>query len=584
MTIEPKKNLSLLWPFIRPYRLHICIVLLAVGISAATVLAFGWGLKNLVDEGFSDRSGHYLNQALLVLLGVILILAAASYTRFYMVHWVAERVMAELRKKIYRHLLTLDPAYFETHETGDHVSRINTDTTVLQMVLTTNLPAAFRHTLTMLGGAAMLFIVSPQMTGMVLGVVPFVIGPIIYFGRKVRAKSRETQGRLGEIGSFSHETIQGLQTVQSFGYEETAAGRFDVLADDTFRAALKYVKVRAFLTAFIIATVFGAVGIVLWMGGHQVLSGRLSAGDLSAFIFYAVATAGAAGSLSEAMGSFNQAAGAADRVFSLLSQQAKLKSASSTVLPPEKVAGKISFDRVVFHYPTRPEQQALDKVSFDIDPGETVALVGPSGAGKTTVFHLLQRFYDPESGFIRIDGLDIAEYDARHIRRYMGVVSQDPAVFSTSVADNIRMGRPEATDGEVRRAAELAQAHDFISALPDGYDTLVGERGSRLSGGQRQRISIARLLLKNPQILLLDEATSALDSPNERAVMLALKSLMRGRTTVVIAHRLSTVRNADKIIVLDQAMVVAEGTHDQLYGKDSLYTHLAGLQMQYEAV
>lgn len=578
------KNLSLLWPFIRPYRLQLCIALLAVGVAALTVLAFGWGLKNLVDEGFSDRSGHYLNNALLLLFGVILVLAAASYTRFYLVHWMAERVSAELRKKIYRHLLRMDPAYFETHKTGDQVSRINADTAVLQMVLTTNLPVAFRHALTLLGGVVMLFIVSPQMAGMVLGVVPFVIGPIVYFGRRVRAKSRETQGRIGEISSFAQETIQGLQTMQSFGYEETAAQRFSGLAEETFRAALKYVKVRAFLTAFVIATVFAAIGIVLWRGGHTVLSGGLSAGDLSAFIFYAVATAGAVGALSETMGAFNQAIGAADRIFSLLSQEPKLKGTYSEKTLPKNIAGKISFDRIVFHYPARPETRALDKVSFEISAGQTVALVGPSGAGKTTVFQLLQRFYDPESGFIRIDGFDITDYDPRNIRRHLGVVSQDPAVFSTSVADNIRMGNPEATDDDVRRAAELAQAHDFISVLPEGYNTLVGERGSRLSGGQRQRISIARLVLKNPRILLLDEATSALDSPNEQAVMLALKSLMRGRTTMIIAHRLSTVQNADKIIVLDQGMVVAEGTHDQLYGKNSLYTHLAGLQMQVEAV
>jgi ATP-binding cassette subfamily B protein len=577
---ESKKPASLLWPFLTPYRLHIGVALLAVGVAASTVLTFGWGLKNLVDEGFSDRSGHYLNEALLVLLGVILLLAAASYTRFYLVHWVAERVIAEMRKKIYQHLLTLDPGYFETHKTGDQVSRINTDTTVLQMVLTTNLPTAFRNLLTMLGGVVMLFIVSPAMTGMVVGVVPFVIGPIVYFGRKVRSKSRDTQGRLGEISSFSHETIQGLQTIQSFGYEETALNKFSVLADDTFHAALRYVKVRAFLTAFVISMVFSAIGVVLWMGGHQVLTGEISVGNLSAFIFYAVVTAGAAGALSETMTSFNQAVGAADRIASLLAKKAGLKGSGSTKTLPQNIEGHVSFNHVSFSYPTRSEQLALDNLTFTIHPGRLVALTGPSGAGKTTIFQLLQRFYDPIGGVITIDGLDISDYNARDIRRHIGVVSQDPAIFSSSIADNIRVGKPDATDAEVRYAAELAQAHEFIAPLPEGYDTLVGERGSRLSGGQRQRIAIARVLLKNPKILLLDEATSALDSSNEQAVMLALKSLMAGRTTIVIAHRLSTVQNADKIIVLDHGCVVAEGTHDQLYGKDSLYTHLAGLQMR----
>ncbi|MCE9508630.1 MAG: ATP-binding cassette domain-containing protein [Alphaproteobacteria bacterium] len=580
---ESKKPASLLWPFLTPYRLHIGVALLAVGVAASTVLTFGWGLKNLVDEGFSDRSGHYLNQALLVLLGVILLLAAASYTRFYLVHWVAERVIAEMRKKIYQHLLVLDPGYFETHKTGDQVSRINTDTTVLQMVMTSNLPTAFRNLLTMMGGVVMLFIVSPVMTGMVAGVVPFVIGPIIYFGRKVRAKSRDTQGRLGEISSFSHETIQGLQTIQSFGYEETASNRFSALADDTFNAALRYVKVRAFLTAFVISMVFSAIGVVLWMGGHQVLTGEISVGNLSAFIFYAVVTAGAAGALSETMTSFNQAVGAADRIASLLGKKAGLKGSDSTKALPQNIEGHVSFNHVSFSYPTRAEQLALDNLTFTIPPGRLVALTGPSGAGKTTIFQLLQRFYDPSGGVITIDGLDITGYNARDIRRHIGVVSQDPAIFSCSIAENIRVGKPDATDAEVRHAAELAQAHEFIALLPEGYNTLVGERGSRLSGGQRQRIAIARVLLKNPKILLLDEATSALDSSNEQAVMLALKSLMVGRTTIVIAHRLSTVQNADKIIVLDQGRIVAEGTHDQLYGKDSLYTHLAGLQMQVRA-
>ncbi|MBI3441154.1 MAG: ATP-binding cassette domain-containing protein [Proteobacteria bacterium] len=555
----------------------------AVGVAASTVLVFGWGLRNLVDRGFSDSTGHYLNQALLVLLGIILLLAAASYTRFYLVYWVAERSIAEVRKKIYQHLLSLDPAYFETHKTGDQVSRINTDTTVLQMVLTTNLPMACRHVLTMAGGMVMLFVVSPLMTAMVLGVVPVVMVPIIYFGRRVRSRSRDTQGKIGEISSFSHETIQGLQTIQSFGYEKTAAERFSGLAEGIFYAAVRYIKIRAFLTAFAISTVFGAIGIVLWMGGHRVLNGQMSPGNLSAFIFYAVMVSGAVGALSEAMSSFNQAVGAADRIVSVLAQQPRLKGDTAGKAPPIGVRGKVSFDRVSFHYPTRPEQHALNGVSFNINPGELAALAGPSGAGKTTIFQLLQRFHDPEFGSIRIDDIDITGYNAHDIRKYMGIVSQDPAIFSTSVADNIRMGKPEATDAEVRHAAELAQAHDFIMALPEGYDTLVGERGSRLSGGQKQRISIARVLLKNPRILLLDEATSALDSPNEQAVMLALKSLMQGRTTIVIAHRLSTVQNADKIIVMDQGSVVAEGTHDQLYGRDSLYTHLAGLQMQAKA-
>jgi ATP-binding cassette subfamily B protein len=583
---ESQKNnerVALLWPSVRPYVPQVIAALLAIGVSASTVLIFGWGLKHLIDKGFSDQSGHFLNQALLVLCVVILFMAAASYIRFYLVYWVAERMIADLRKKIYAHLLALDPTYFETHETGEQVSRINTDTSLLQVVVTTNLPMALRNVLTMIGGIVMLFVVSPEMTGMVMGVVPLVLAPIIYFGRKVRARSRDTQKRIGDIGSFSHETIQGLQTIQSFNYEGKALEKFSALAEEAFQTALRYVKLRAFLIAFVIAMVFSSVGVVLWMGGHKVLSGQISAGDLSAFIFYAVVTAGGIGSLSEAMTAFNQAFGAADRIISLLSHQPVLKGTTATEIPAV-TAGKIVFEHVSFHYPTRPLPPALQDLSFTVNAGAVVALVGPSGVGKSTVFQILQRFYDPQDGTITIDGCDITRYDARNIRRYLGVVSQDPAIFSISIAENIRIGKPGATDTEVRTAAELAQAHEFISALPEGYDTLAGERGTRLSGGQKQRIAIARALLKNPKILLLDEATSALDSSNEQAVLLALRRLMQGRTTIVIAHRLSTVQNADKIIVLDQGRVVAEGTHGELYGKNSLYTHLAGLQMQAKAV
>lgn len=574
--------ISLLCPTLKDYTLQLISIVFAICVSAATVLVFGWGLKNLVDRGFADRSGHYLNEALLVLLAIILLLAATSYARFSLVYRVAERLIADLRKRIYRHILELEPAWFDAHKTGDQVSRINTDTTVLQMVTTTNLPMAMRHIMTMLGGVVMLFVVSPVMTGMMLFVVPVVMGPIIYFGRKVRARSKDTQGRIGDISSFAHETIQGMQTIQSFGYEDQAAEKFSGLAEDTFNAAMRYIKLRAFLTAFVISMVFSAIGIVLWMGGHRVLSGQITAGSLTAFIFYSITTAGAVGSLSEATSAFNQAMGAADRIIDLLKRQPELKGSHVIKMPPRHLAGKISFDHVVFHYPTRPEHASLQDVSFTLNAGEVAALVGPSGAGKSTIFQLLQRFYDPGAGKIMLDDFDVTDYPPRDIRRYMGVVSQDPAIFSTSVADNIRVGKPDATDEEIHRAAELAQAHGFISALPEGYNTLVGERGSRMSGGQKQRIAIARALLKNPKILLLDEATSALDSSNAQAVMLALKNLMHGRTTIVIAHHLSTVQKADKIIVLDEGRVVAEGTHEQLYGTNSLYTHLAGLQMVQE--
>jgi ATP-binding cassette subfamily B protein len=572
----------LLFPSIRRYQWQMAGALAAVSVAAGTVLAFGWGLKHLIDQGFADKSGAYLNQALLVLLVVILVLAASSYTRFYLVYWVTERAIADLRKKIYRHLLSLDAAYFETQKSGEQVSHINTDTTVLQMVMTTNVPMAFRHVMTLLGGMVMLFVVSPVMTSLVLLGVPFVIAPIVFFGKKVRAQSRETQGRVGAVAALAQETIQGIQTIQSFGYEGKAAEAFSFRVEDIFKAALNYAKVRAFLTALVIAVVFGAIGLVLWAGGHKVLNGQISAGELSAFVFYAVIVAGAAGALSEAMSAFSQALGAADRITAVLLQKPALKNSDSTAVLSPTLAGTIRFEDVNFRYPTRPEQLALDAVSFEIAAGSVVALVGASGAGKTTVFQLLQRFYDPEDGKIMLGGVDSCDFKPSEIRNYFGVVSQDPAIFSSSIADNIRVAKPDASDAEVQRAAEQAQAHEFILGLPQGYQTLVGERGSRLSGGQKQRLAIARAVLKNPKVLLLDEATSALDSSNEHAVMIALKNLMQGRTVLIIAHRLSTIQNADKIIVLDKGKIVGEGTHDALYGDNTLYTHLARWQMSFK--
>ncbi len=575
-------SMRLMMPLLRPYQGRIAMGLLAIFVSSAMMLALGWGLKVIVDRGLSEASSAFLNNALLVLLVVILLMAAATYTRLQLMFGVAERVVADLRKKIYRHLLSLDPQFYETSATGDQVSKINADTTVLQVVITSNLPTALRHFLMLVGGIAMLFTVSPSMTGIALLAVPMIIGPAIYAGRRMRAKSRDSQGKVGDISSYSQETLSGLQTIQSFGYEDEAFRKFDLLADNAYATARKYINTRAFLMAFIIAIVFGAIGVVLWAGGHKVIDGEMTGGELSAFIFYSAMVAGAVTAISEAMSDFNRAAGAADRIAALLRAEPAVRSNDQQL--PAVMSGGVKLDNVTFHYPTRPSQMSLDGVTLDIRAGEVTALVGPSGAGKSTVFQLLQRFYDPVQGRIMMDGHDIADFDPRSVRKNLGVVAQDPVVFSATVAENIRLGKPDASDDEVRHAAELAQAHEFIAGLPEGYDTLVGERGSRLSGGQRQRIAIARALLKNPKILLLDEATSALDSSNELAVHMALKALMKGRTTLIIAHRLSTVQGADKIVVMDKGKIVAEGTHGSLFGKDSLYTHLAGLQLDVKAV
>lgn len=571
--------LALLWPLLRPYKWVLAGGVLAMALSAGTMLGIGWGLKNIVDHGLADGSGAVLNQALLVLLGVIIVMAGASFARLHLVYRVAERVTADLRKQVYTHLLSLDPTFFDSVKSGDQISRINADTTVLQLVITSNLPSTFRHAIMLLGGIVMLFLVSPAMTGMALFAVPVLIFPAIYFGRRVRAKSRDAQSRLGDITAYGHETVMGMQTIQSFGYEGVAAGEFARLANDAYDTALRYIKVRAALTAFVIAVVFGAIGLLLWSGGHKVLAGEMTGGELSAFIFYAAIVAGAVTAISEAMSDFNRASGAADRVAQLLTARSTLRAAGADVPMPPVVQGDLVFDSVSFSYPSRPETHAIENVSFHVAAGESVAIVGPSGAGKSTLFYLLQRFFDPSAGHITLDGHDICAYDPRSVRRSFAVVAQDPMVFSLTVAENIRLGRPDATMEEVCAAAREAQADDFIRALPQGYDTLVGERGNRLSGGQRQRLAIARALLKNPRILLLDEATASLDAANELAVHQALRRLMQGRTTLIIAHRLSTVREADRIIVLDKGRVVAQGSHDDLYGTSSLYTHLAGLQL-----
>jgi ATP-binding cassette subfamily B protein len=591
LKIEPKneigdvgtlqKPLAFLWPLLRPYKQSLTGGILAMLISSLMMLAVGWGLKEIVDHGFSDSTGDFLNHALLLLLVAVVMVAVSSYTRLRLIFSVAERVTADLRCRIYTHLLSLDPAFFEQHKTGDQVSRINADTTVLQLVVTNNLPSAFRHSLMLLGGTVMLCVVSPSMTGVVLLVVPLVIIPMVYFGRRVRAKSRDTQSRIGDISSYTHETLQGIQTVQSFGYEEEAAKRFGGIADQIYQTASQYIHARALLTAVVISVIFGAIGVMLWLGGHKVLKGEMTAGDLSAFIFYVAMVAQAVVAVSESTTDFSRASGAADRIMQLLSMRPAYKAYTYTL--PDPFSGMIEFDNVSFSYPARPGQSALEGISFAIRAGEVTALVGASGAGKSTVFQLLQRFYDPQQGMVSIDGVDITGVDPVAVRKLFGVVSQDPAIFSMSVADNIRMGRPDARYDEIRQAAELAQAHEFISVLPHGYETVVGERGSQLSGGQRQRIAIARAILKNPQVLLLDEATSALDSANEQAVHLALKNLMRGRTTIVIAHRLSTVQGAHHILVIGQGRLIAEGTHDSLYGRDNVYTRFAELQMSLKA-
>jgi len=567
-----------LWPYLQKYKLLMVGAVLALSIAATTVLFMGWGLRNLVDHGFADGNISFLNQALMTLFVIIAVLSLASYSRFFLVSKIGEHVIADIRNKIYAHVIRLDPAFFETHKTGEIISRLTADASVLQLVVSNTVPFAMRNVLMLTGGLVMLCYTSPRLTGFVLLVVPLVIATIVFFGRHVRKKSRALQDQVGDTSSYVDETIHAVRTVQSFAQEDYATAGFSGYIDKTLSLAMSYIRARALMTALVIFIIFTAVGIVLWIGGRDVLMGHMSAGELSSFIFYAIIVAASAGSLSEVAGALQRATGAAEGLLSFLSETPDVKEPTS---PKEiKNAKDIVFENISFEYPMRKGQQVLKNINLTIKKGDTVAIVGASGCGKSTLFQLLLRFYDPASGRILINGTDIKDVMTQDLRQLMGVVPQEPDIFSTSVLENIRYARPEASIDEVKKAAKLAHAQTFIKDLPNGYDTLLGERGSRLSGGQKQRIAIARAILKNPDILLLDEATSALDSQSELAVQQALETVMKDRTTLIIAHRLATIQHADCIIVMDQGEIVESGTHDELRKqKDSLYARMAGLQM-----
>ncbi|MBI1778829.1 MAG: ATP-binding cassette domain-containing protein [Proteobacteria bacterium] len=566
--------------YLRPYRLQILGAAVALVVAAATVLGLGAVLRRLVDDGLSGGNAAMLDRAVIGLLAVVVVAAAATYARYFLVSWIGERVIADLRRAVYARVLSLSPGFFEVTPTGEILSRLTSDTTLVQTVVGSSASVALRNLLLLAGGTVMLAITSLKLTLMVSLIVPLVLVPILVFGRKVRRLSRDSQDRIADVGAYVDETLNAVRTVQAFTHEAHDRMRFGGRVEDAFAAAVRRIRARALLTAVVIFLVFGAVSVVLWIGGRDMLAGEISPGQLSAFVFYAIVVAGAAGAVSEVIGELQRAAGAMERLVELLATEPDIKAPADPVPLKTPAAGAIAFERVTFHYPSRPDRSALSEFSLAVAPGETVALVGPSGAGKSTVFQLLLRFYDPGAGVVRLDGVELALADPSQVRQRIGLVPQEPVIFSANAWENIRYGRPEASDAEVRQAAEAAFAAEFLDRLPDGFGTHLGEKGVRLSGGQRQRLAIARAILRDPAVLLLDEATSALDAESERAVQQALDRLMAGRTTLVIAHRLATVLKVKRIAVMDQGQVVATGSHAELIRSGGLYARLAELQFE----
>ncbi|MBB1312952.1 ABC transporter ATP-binding protein/permease [Aliivibrio sp. SR45-2] len=577
------KNLGILFElmtFIHPYKGKVAAALVALICTASLTLSVGHGVRILIDEGFSQQSIQELKSAIQFILAITVLISIGTFFRFYLVSSVGERVSADIRLAVFNHVITLHPSYFEINGSGDIMSRITTDTTLLQSIIGSSFSMAMRSALMCVGAMIMLFTTNIKLTLIVLVAVPFILIPILVYGRRVRALSRKSQDSMADVGSYAGEAVEHIKTVQSYSYEAQERKSFSYEVEKAFEIGRQRVKQRAILISGVIVIVFSAITGMLWVGGSDVINGSMSAGDLGAFVFYAIIVASSLANISEVLGELQRAAGATERLIEILQVESHIVAPSQNMMSPQSLSSDVVFENVIFNYPSRPDQAAVDDLVLKAQEGKVLAIVGPSGAGKTTLFELLQRFYDPQSGRVTLGGVDIRQFDPQELRKQMALVPQQPALFSHDVFHNIRYGNPHATDEQIIEAAKKAHAHEFIMNLPEGYSSFLGERGVRLSGGQRQLIAIARAILKDPNILLLDEATSALDSESEQHVQQALEALMQGRTTLIIAHRLSTIQHADQIAVLDKGQLVDVGDHQSLLNSCDLYQRLVKLQFK----